>query len=75
MIIVVGFGVLAVVCAFLAVRSDSQIPILGVAAGLIAVFFVFYYRRRCPQCGRRIVYREKLLPGEADRFRMLFAKA
>lgn len=71
-VIVVGFGVLTAGCTILAVRSDSQTPMWGVGAGLVAMLIALYYRRRCPECGKRMVFRAEPLRGQASRYRILF---
>ena len=71
-LVAVGFVVLSAVCVVWAVRADSLAPFWFVAAGLVAVLVAFYYRRRCPQCGRRMMFRAEPLHPESYRYRILF---
>ena len=71
-VVVVAFVVLSAACVGWAVRTDSLTPFWFVAAGLVAVLVAFYYRRRCPQCGRRMMFRAEPLHPQTYRHRVLF---
>jgi hypothetical protein len=68
----VGFGVLSGVCEVWAVRADSLVPLWFPVAGLVALLVAFYYRRRCPQCGCRMVFRAEPRHPDTYRYRILF---
>ena len=70
--IVLGFAALTAASLFWSLRSDSMQPFWLVAVGLIAVVISFYYRRRCPQCSRRMMFRAEPLRWQAGRSRILF---
>jgi hypothetical protein len=70
--IATGFIALSSACVVWVVRTDSLTPLWLVAAGLIGVFVAFYYRRCCPQCGRRMKFRAEPLRQQAWRYRILF---
>jgi hypothetical protein len=67
-----GVGVLSGVCAIWAGRADSLVLLCFLVVGLAAVLVAFYYRRRCPQCGCRMVFRAEPLHPETYRYRILF---
>jgi hypothetical protein len=70
--IALGFTALAAASTVWAVRVDSLAPLWLMAAGLAAILFAWYYRRRCPQCGRRLQYRAEPLYPVPGRHRVLF---
>ena len=70
--IVTGFVALSIACAVWAVRTDSMTPFWFVASGLVTVLVAFYYRRRCPQCGRRMMFRAEPMHPQTCRYRILF---
>jgi uncharacterized protein YjeT (DUF2065 family) len=70
--VVAVFIAVAIICVLWAARIDSLTPFWFVAAGLVTVIVGLYYRRRCPQCGRRMVYRAEPLAAQPNRHRILF---
>jgi hypothetical protein len=70
--IVAGFVVFVAACAVWAIIIESLKPFWLVAAGIIAALIAFYYRRRCPQCGRRMMFRAEPMHPETYRHRILF---
>ena len=70
--VTVTFITLSILCVVSAVRADSLTPFWFVAAGFVAVLVGLYYRRRCPQCGHRMMFRAESLRAQANRHRILF---
>src|SRR5690242_13770974 len=71
-IIVVAFAALAVASVAWSVIADSSRPLWLIGAGVVAVLSAFYERRRCPQCGRPLMFRAEPLRSQSYRHRILF---
>ncbi|HEV7404112.1 MAG TPA: hypothetical protein VGO11_14325 [Chthoniobacteraceae bacterium] len=52
-------------------RTDSDVPLLGIGLGLAAAFALLFFVRRCP-CGGRLIPREEPVPGEIGRCHLFY---
>jgi hypothetical protein len=70
--IIVGFILIAWGSVVWAAHVGSMMPFWLLGLALVAVVFWLYYRRRCPQCGCRMVFRAEPLTPQSNRQRILF---
>jgi hypothetical protein len=67
--IIVAFSVLGAACVWLALSEKSDLWLAPIIALLFAASFLYFKRRRCPQCGDRLQPR-KLSATDRDEYRM-----
>ena len=62
-LIVLSFIGLATLAAWLAMRYDSEAVLLVLFVLPAVIGYFYYYRRRCPECRRRLAVRRDYIGG------------
>jgi hypothetical protein len=70
--IIVGFVLIAWSSLVLAAQVGSMMPFWLLGLALVAIVSWLYHRRRCPQCGSRMMFRAEPLTTQSYSKRILF---
>jgi hypothetical protein len=68
--VVVSFAVVAALIAWVAARYGISILPVALFAIVAIIGYFYYHRRRCPECGNRLVVRRDYVQG-TQQFRLL----